>query len=295
MPCTEQMPSPASVPAVSVVVPCYNGGAFVDELLGALAAQTYRDVEIIIVDDGSPDPATKEKLRSLKSSVRVIEQPNGGPAAARNRGIRAARAGFILTIDVDDLIEPTYLEETVPALRAAGPEIGFAATYERKIGRWVGVTECSFKLFDQLFTCRVPSCILMRKSAWERVGGYDESMREGYEDWEFLIAIGGAGYRAVIVPKPLFIYRTREDGRWMRDSFWRHSMLWRRIRHKHRDLFRLDRLLAIWWAGRAEPGHMSLFRAGVLLGMAYLLPDSWVHAIRAYRLQRHQAALEPQT
>lgn len=286
------MASREPVPSVSVVVPCYNGGAFVDDVLAALGAQTFRDFEIIIVDDGSTDPATKQKLRSLDSSVQVIEQPNAGPAAARNRGIRAARGEFVLTIDVDDLIEPTYLAETVAALRAAGPKAGFAASYERKVGRWTGTTECSFKMFDQLFTNRVPSCILMRKSVWAEVGGYDETMREGYEDWEFLIAIARAGYRAAIVPKPLFIYRMREDGHWMADGFGRHGMLWRRIREKHRDLFRPGRLLSIWWAGRAEPGHMSLFRAATLLGMAYLLPDSWVHAIRAYRWNRQQAALE---
>lgn len=287
---TDMSASP-SVPTVSVVVPCYNGGAYIDGLLAALAMQTFRDFEIVVVDDGSTDPETKRKLGSLDPAVRVLRQANGGPAAARNRGIREARAELILTIDADDVIRPSYLAETVAALRAAGAETGFAATYEEKAGRWTGINNCYFKLFDQLFTNRIPSCILMRKSAWEKVGGYDERMREGYEDWEFLIALGRAGYRCAIVPKPLFVYWMREDGHWMTDGFGRHAMLWRRIREKHHEMYRPAALLRLWWSSRLEPGTMTLSRAVVLLAMAKFLPDAWVHAIRAYRLNRGQAAL----
>lgn len=286
------MSSGSSKPAVSVVVPCYNGGAFVDQLLEALRAQTFRDFETIIVDDGSTDRFTREKLASLPPTIHVITQRNGGPAAARNHGFRVARSDLILTIDVDDTIEPGYLTATVEALLKSGPEIGFAATYEQKVGRWTGINRCYFKMFDELFTNRVPSCILVRKSAWEAAGGYDESLREGYEDWEFLIALARAGYRAVIVPEPMFVYRMREDGHWMTDGFARHAMLWRRIRTKHKDLYRPDRLLHLWWSERHLPGDMTLFKALVLLAMNVLLPDSWVHKIRAYRWNRQQAALQ---
>jgi glycosyltransferase involved in cell wall biosynthesis len=275
------------VPAVSVVAPCYNGGPFIDQLLAALAAQTFRDFEIIVVDDGS-DKATRAKLATLDPSIRVIHQTNQGPAAARNTGFRHARADLVLAIDCDDLIEPSYLAETVTALRAAGAEVGFAVTYERKVGRRTGHVECSFKLFDQLFTNRLSSCMLIRKEAWQTVGGYDERMREGYEDWEFTVALGRAGYRCVVIPKTLFIYCTRGDGLMMSRSFRLHAELWRRMRMKHKELYRLSALLPLWWRTRSEPGKVSLPRSLGLLTLATLLPDRWfsalVYSVRQSRL-----------
>ena len=90
----ETHPSTSSaghVPAVSVVVPCYNGARFIDQLLATLAAQTFRDFELIIVDDGSNEE-TRAKLDSLDPWVQVIHQINQGPGAARNTGFRRARA-----------------------------------------------------------------------------------------------------------------------------------------------------------------------------------------------------------
>ena len=82
------MPSANEPPAVSVVVPCYNGARYIDGLLATLAAQTFRDFEIIIVDDGSNEE-TRAKLDTLDPSITVIRQRNQGPGAARNTGFRA--------------------------------------------------------------------------------------------------------------------------------------------------------------------------------------------------------------
>jgi glycosyltransferase involved in cell wall biosynthesis len=281
------------VPTVSVVVPCYNGGAFIDQLLGALAAQTFRDFEVIIADDGS-DKETKAKLATLDPSIRVVHQTNQGPAAARNTGFRHARADLVLAIDCDDLIEPSYLVETVAALRAAPADVGFAVTYERKVGRRTGHVEASFKLFDQLFANRLSSCMLVRKEAWQKVGGYDERMREGYEDWEFTVALGRAGYGCVVIPKTLFIYCTRGDGLMMSRSFRMHAELWRRMRVKHKELYRLPALLSLWWRSRSQPGRVSLVRALALLALATFLPDRWfsalVYSVRQSRLPNPTAA-----
>ena len=281
------------VPTVSVVVPCYNGGAFIDQLLGALAAQTFRDFEVIIADDGS-DKETKAKLATLDSSIRVIHQTNQGPAAARNTGFRHARADLVLAIDCDDLIEPSYLAETVTALCEAPADVGFAVTYERKVGRRTGHVEASFKLFDQLFANRLSSCMLVRKEAWQKVGGYDERMLEGYEDWEFTVALGRAGYSCIVIPKTLFIYCTRGDGLMMSRSFRMHAELWRRMRVKHKELYRLPALLSLWWRTRSQPGRISLARALALLALATFLPDRWfsalVYSVRQSRLPTPTAA-----
>lgn len=282
------MPSSERVPTVSVVIPCYNGGAYLDPLLGSLDEQTFRDFEVIIVDDGSTDSQTSAKLASLDPSIRVIHQSNQGPGAARNTGIRAARAEFILAIDCDDCMEPTFLEETVAAITAAGPRCGFAFTHEKKVGYREGLNHSYFKLFDQLFINRVPSCMLMRKQAWRDVGGYDESFREGYEDWEITVAFGHAGYGGVEVPKVLFIYLNRSDGLMMSRSTHMHGVLWARIRHKHRELYRLPTLLKLWWRDRAAPGQLSLPFALAVLAMVTFLPDAWFTALtHRHRLRRN--------
>src|SRR5690242_21923217 len=91
-------------PAVSVVVPCYNGGRFLDGLMRSLARQTFRDFEIVIVDDGSRDPETLARLDALGDAARVIHQANAGPSAARNAGVCAARADILFMLDCDDTI-----------------------------------------------------------------------------------------------------------------------------------------------------------------------------------------------
>jgi glycosyltransferase involved in cell wall biosynthesis len=266
------------VPSVSVVVPCYNGGRFIDDLLSCLRAQTFRDFELIIVDDGSTDD-TPAKLATLGPDATVIRQANAGPGAARNTGYAHARADFIFVMDCDDTIQPTFIEDVLAALRAAGPQVGFGFTYEEKIGHRRQINRTYFKLFDQLFVNRVPCCMVVRRAAWEKVGGFDAAMRDGYEDWEFTIALGRAGYSAVVVPKVLFNYRTRGDGLMMSRSTFMHGVLWRRIRDKHRDAYRLPAVLKLWWRTRAEPGRLRLVEALGILAIANFAPNSWFTAL----------------
>ena len=130
-----QRPPPTKPsPAVSIVVPCFNGGHFFDGLMASLARQTFRDFEIVIVDDGSGDPQTLRKLLALDGQATVIRQMNRGPAAARNAGIRRAKAELVFALDCDDTIEPDFLAETVPLLRASPPDVGMAFTDLRLTG-----------------------------------------------------------------------------------------------------------------------------------------------------------------
>ncbi len=283
------MPAVDPIPAVSVVVPCYNGGRFIDQLLESLARQTLQDFELIIVDDGSRDD-TRAKLATLDKSIQVILQDNQGPGAARNTGIARARAPIVLALDCDDTLDPTFLQETVSLMQSSPADVGFIFTHERMTGLREGTAPRYFKLFDQLFINRVPSCVMFRKKAWSGVGGYDPAMREGYEDWEFTIALAMAGYRALVIPRPLFTYRVSNDGLLLRLSSRMHAELWRRIRIKHRSIYRLPALVRLWWTTRHIPGELHLTRAINLLVMAALLPDAWfsalIHRVRAFKMAR---------
>ncbi len=177
-------------PAVSVVVPCFNGGRYIDQLLACLARQTDQDFEIVIVDDGSTEQATRDKLASLDPAIRVIHQSNRGPSAARNTGFREARAPLVLTLDCDDTIEPQTVELLRDILEDAPPEIAMAFSDLRLDGASDAIIPRNFNAFDLLFSNTLPSGLMIRKTAWQAVGGYDETMRDGYEDWEFYLAAG---------------------------------------------------------------------------------------------------------
>jgi glycosyltransferase involved in cell wall biosynthesis len=263
---------------VSVVVPCFNGGGFLDTLLASLASQTFRDFEIIIVDDGSTDPATCARLASLPHDIQVLRQGNRGLSAARNAGIRAARGTFVLPLDCDDTLDPAFLAEVTAVLRQAAPQSAFAFTHMRLVGGADGILSRHCNRFDQLFLNQLPYCMLLRRSAWEAVGGYDETMRDGYEDWEFNIRLTEAGFAGIEIPRPLFIYHVSSEGMLSRSARM-HGTIWRRIRSKHAPLYRLPALIARWQGARLPPGKISAVAAAGLLGLSSALPTAWFDAI----------------
>lgn len=288
------------MPAISVVAPCYNGGKFLDQLTASLAAQTFRDFETIIVDDGSTDPFTRTKLATLNPAIRVIHQENRRMAAARNTGIDAARADLIMVLDCDDLLEPTFLEETFDVLQSAPAEVGFVFTHERFAGARQGIDKKYFNPFDELFKNVLGYSMLMRKRAWRKAGGYDETMRDGYEDWEFNIRLIFAGYRGIEIPKPLFIYNVSPQGMMMSHSSRLHGKLWRGIRKKHRDLYRFSHLVRLYLETRGARTEISPLRVVASLLMTSLLPDSWSSAIMHFarnckmsRSEKRGAAVVP--
>jgi glycosyltransferase involved in cell wall biosynthesis len=262
-------------PAVSIIVPCYNGGRWLDGLFASIAAQTFRDFEVVVVDDGSTEEATRARLAALGPGMRLVRQDNRGLAGARNTGFREARADIVLPIDCDDQLDPGFLAETHAALSRAPADVGFAFTHMRLVGARTGERACHFHRFDQLFLNDLPYAMLIRKRAWEAVGGYDESMREGYEDWEFNIRLAAAGWRGIEVAKPLLVYNVSPTGMLLSVSIPRHGALWRRIRAKHQDLFRPGRLVSLWRQRDEGAGRISLAAGGVLLMLAKVLPEAW--------------------
>jgi glycosyltransferase involved in cell wall biosynthesis len=285
-----------AVPTISVVVPCYNGGRFLDQLLASLRAQTFRDFEIVIVNDGSTDRATQEKLAALDPAIRVIHQENRGLSAARNAGFAAARADLVMALDCDDQLAPTYLAETLAALQSAGPETGFAFTHVRLVGGAHGIQKRYYNEFDILFKNIIGYSMLIRKAAWLKAGQYDESMRDGYEDWEFNIRLIGAGFAGIEIPKPLFIYTASTQGMLLGHSSHVHAATWRRIRQKHRDTYRLWNIARLFWKSRSQRTEMSAVRPIAQLLVSNLIPDSWhngfIRFVRNYRMSRSKKAGE---
>jgi glycosyltransferase involved in cell wall biosynthesis len=263
-------------------------------MLASLDAQTFRDFEIIIVDDGSTDADTLATLRSLPPSIKVVTQPNQGLAAARNTGFRTAAADVVMPLDCDDALAPTFLGEAMQILLSSSPSVGFVFSDMQATGSLGGVLPRYLSRFDQLFLNRLPYALLLRKAAWQSVGGYDAAMRDGYEDWEFNIRLILAGWKGVRIARPLFRYYVSAEGMLMSRSARQHGRLWRRIMARHRDVYSLAPLRKLHAAWHDPDTRFGPWTGLALVWGGKILPESLVgaiffHALRAthwYRVRR---------
>lgn len=224
---------------VSVIIPCYNHGQYVDEAVDSVLASTFKDFEIIIVNDGSTDDFTNQKLDNYKKpQTRVIKTVNQGLPAARNNGIREANGKYILPLDADDKIEKTYLEKAINYLENHS-EVHFVTAWLQNFGYRTDIYKPQpYNLIKLLCENVLVVASVYPKSCWEKVGGYSEDMKNGYEDWEFWIKMLGAGYKYHVIEEPLIYYRNRKDSL-LRDANRpeRRQELFGQIIDKHRDLY----------------------------------------------------------
>lgn len=244
---------------VTVVIPCFNSGITLPQTVESVKAQTHKNIEIIVVDDGSTDALTIECI-NLLSGVSVIRQENFGLPAARNVGFSKARGEYVLPLDADDWIEPETVSHLLVALEES-PQAAFAFSHIKLEGEKKGVLNKNYNFFEQLFLNQMPYCLLLRRSVWSEIGGYDETMLRGYEDWEFNIRLGSSGFHGVVVPLPLFHYRVMSTGMLMSRSNKLHAELWREIRYKHTSLYSFPSLFELWlkWRNRAATYPLTAY------------------------------------
>ncbi|MCX6272270.1 MAG: glycosyltransferase family A protein [Bacteroidetes bacterium] len=201
------------MPLISIVIPCFNYGAYLLETIKSIDDQTFRDFEVIVVDDGSKEEYTRSVLKKLESrEIRVIYQGNSGPAAARNNGIQHSSGKYVLTLDADDTLEPEFLQKTL-ALFDTGSDIIGASSFVRQFGANTGIIRCKGgTVAGFVGDCPVVAALFL-KSRWQEIDGYDETMRLGYEDWEFWIRFLAPAGRIAIVSEPLLNYRVKPGSR----------------------------------------------------------------------------------
>ncbi len=195
---------------VSVVIPCFNQGKYLEETINSVLASTYRPVEIIIVNDGSTDESleTANNLKEKYPEIRVIDQANAGVAKSRNRGINSASGTIILPLDGDDLISPNYMEEAVKILNN-NPEVKVVYSHAFKFDA-SGRKPWKLKPFSRNQLARdnmIFVASFFRKIDFEAIGGFSEDMTMGREDWEFWIKMLKNEGEVVQLPFAGFYYR----------------------------------------------------------------------------------------
>lgn len=201
-----------AAPRISVVLTCHNLGAYIGEAVDSVLAQTFRDFEILIVDDGSTEPETRRALeRYERPPTRVLRTANRGLPGARNLGLREAQGTYVCCLDADDLLLPNWFEKAAASLDA-DPSLAFVSHWLHAFGdrEWEWTPEsCDFPALLDRNT--VNGAALVRRDALLAVGGYDESMRQGCEDWELWVRMTARGYRGTILKEVHFLYRQRAD------------------------------------------------------------------------------------
>jgi len=192
-----------ALPLVSVVMPTFNCARFVNEAISSVLTQDYPNLEVIVIDDGSTD-GTLEQLHRHDARIRILQQENAGPAAARNRGASVARGEFIAFLDCDDVWLPGKISTQVQHL-LHNPEVGLVHGFEvdwypDKTGIYVHPPDSTTNaapvkiiegtsgwVYPQLLLSfgLCTSTVMLRRTLLEHVGGFDESYRigEDYDLW----------------------------------------------------------------------------------------------------------------
>jgi glycosyltransferase involved in cell wall biosynthesis len=199
------------MPEVSVVIPAYNAARYLADAIESVLAQSYKDVEILVVDDGSTDD-TPSVATHYEGVVRYIRQDNQGVAAARNRGIGESRGRYVAFLDADDVWETAKLEHQVQAL---ADQPGCLACYTAatvveeglvpvKVERRGPLAPTQLELF---FANRIgtPSSVLVDRDLLNRAGGFDTGLSQ-CADWEMWIRLRGHA-SFCYVDEPLIQYR----------------------------------------------------------------------------------------
>jgi glycosyltransferase involved in cell wall biosynthesis len=210
----------SSNPAVSVIIPAYNLAPYLTETLASLFAQTRRDFEAIVINDGSTDN-TDEVLAPFLDRIVYIKQPNRGVMAARNAGLQRARGRYIALLDGDDLWLPRFLEVLVGMLEA---DSGLSAAYPNAY--FFGSPNFNGRLHQDVFPvaepvtfdralrreCYIFGLLVFRRTVLDEVGVYDESLQgQGAEDFDLWLRMLRHGYRFNFTTEPLARYRWRHN------------------------------------------------------------------------------------
>jgi glycosyltransferase involved in cell wall biosynthesis len=196
-------------PKFSVVIPCYNQGAFIRECLDSLAAQTLPPFEIVVVNDGSTDPWTIQCLeQQCRPPVKLVTQENRGLSGARNTGVRHATGDWILPLDADDRLRPDALATYAAAIERE-PEIDIWYPDIQYFGLEDGIWECPhFNRWRQLWSNQMVCSSAISRRVFDSGITYNERMRAGYEDWAFyVVACCQRDFLAKALEAPVFLYR----------------------------------------------------------------------------------------
>ncbi|MDE6301728.1 MAG: glycosyltransferase [Muribaculaceae bacterium] len=200
-------------PKVSVIMPAYRQAEYVGDAIRSVLSQTFTDWELLIGDDGSPDNVAEEveKVSGGDPRIRFFSFENRGLSGARNFLAGRAAGIYLLPLDADDMLHPSYIEKCLAEFNRH-PDAAVVYSKWRGFGASSHVRDIAYTGYrDLLADNSIFASAMFRKSDFKRIGGYDESMTIGFEDWEFWIRMLDEDSVVLQIPEPLFMYRRKKE------------------------------------------------------------------------------------
>lgn len=261
---------------LSVIVPFYNLGPFLEETLTSVLDSMYRPLEIIVVDDGSTDRDSLTVLERIENrgikNLRVLHTENRGPASARNTGVLTARGEFIAFVDADDLVEPVFFQKAIDVLRRY-PNVTFVYSWSRRFGERSGIwptwnTEFPYLLGHNMLLVLA----VIRRSQFLANAQHKPELENPFEDFESWISLVEAGGIGVSLPIPLVRRRARADSTYhlarMEQFLYLYDLITRYHPEVYRrwgvELFNLQNANGPGWAWRNPTERTPITRQEVL-------------------------------
>lgn len=222
-------------PRVAVVIPCFDDGATLEEAVASALAQD-EPVELVVVDDGSRDPATLATLDRIEAGgVRVIHQANAGLGRARAAGVAATTAPYVLPLDADDVLMAGAVRTLADRLDAE-PRLGAAWGWYQRFGDETTMqpTAPTLDAWHITYQNELPATALVRRAALAETPGW--RLKGGYEDWDLWMSLAERGWRGS--GSETVVYRYRRRGiRMGHEAAGRHAEIVGELRRLHPELF----------------------------------------------------------
>lgn len=223
---------------ISIIIACYNDHEYIEKSVQSALDQTYANKEIIVVDDGS-NLKTKSILKNIESQITLlITQENKGTCSARNTGIAAATGKYSVILDSDDYFEPTFCERAIESFHVS-EDIKIVTCYANWFSsdRDTNIYKPKGGRIKNFLMNNGALSVMFITSEFLTVGGYDEKMINGYEDWELYLRLLKPEGRADVIPEVLFNYRNRKNSRNKKANLGKYDIL-EYIYLKHEDVYK---------------------------------------------------------
>lgn len=231
------------MPKVSIIIPCYNQGKYVAEAINSALRQTFKDIEIVCVNDGSTDNSVeiiKSFENKYKNFIFLNNKENRGVIYSRNFAIKNCNGTYILPLDADDIIEPTYVEKAVKILDN-NSNIGIVYCKAKIFGNYDKYWNLKpFNKSDILYENCIFCSAIFRKSDFLKIGGYNNNMKYGCEDYDLWLSFIEQGLEVFQINEILFSYRQYDETSRTTISLKNKKEIWNNLIKNHINLYLND-------------------------------------------------------
>jgi len=241
-----------SKPLVSIIIPTHNYAQYLPDAIDSALDQTYKNIEVIVVDDGSTDD-TAAVVRRYKKRLRYYYKTNGGVSSARNAGIAHAKGEYVAFLDADDILDTEYVRKTLDLLLRQPRQVGYIYTQLQKFEAMSEVTQYPGYKGSYLTVSNYISASCLIRADIARKYQYDTRLVL-YEDWDYYLTLLEQGITGALVNEPLVYYRKHGNGKSALDTVDAKTRLrsYHIIRTKHRKLYGMTQtaLYLAWYLAR---------------------------------------------